>query len=283
MQYVDRPSMYKVRSQYTRRFMRFIRPWLRELVRRWKDRGRYPAGPWDIGHYYTRPDDIEAAAYATLAIHWDGCRGKTTTRSFMSAEMNALKRIMGEDAGKWFRKRGFVQIGIPSERNKRIAGLGSVTQGFIADTLDRIWQARREGLDDEFLYVTELKHMKLWKVECMKMLFHMPDGIGLGLRGCLEPMPYSRPFSNEKDFLSLWIPDYKEWMNYDTAVEMLELRRSSDLIYAMWGWQNIARSHPKECRHFADVYRKRYMNMEEVITENTKILRDGIPDYPYTD
>lgn len=239
-------------------FSSFLRPWLRELVDAYKERGIYPHGVWDLLRYYSKPEDVEAAGYVTLGMNWDA---RTTDA------VSEMRSLIGAHPGVWFRDRGFIGAQMSRPGFSKTAAI-----------LDAIWTARRNGMRDEFVLARKIGRMTEDRIIALKAVFGTSDGIGVGLRTVMPPLPRCPILEPVKRFVAIWYWDSgRPHMPWHDKVRMFGMKRDSDLLLAAWAWNEICIKQQGVCRHYMDTYQRRFANGDDPVTKRSTVLRDGLP------
>lgn len=256
-----------VRGDYFLRFSVRHREWLSELTHRYKSHMTLPQGPWTLPCYYQDFEDKEFAAFSSLLID---------TGDGIERQLSWMRRTMGQHPRQWFDDRCFASLGLGLVADKKMDG-GGVAQWQVSTLMDGLWRLmlRKDGdrcptfssafyfLDfdktiDGLLRSTGIGDEQV-RLRLLKMMLCTEDGIGHHLWRTDERV--SCPLTKDvKHFLKLWFPDAGRSFSADEVADLIGL--GPDLLYCCFAWGELSRKLPLECRHYVEIYQRRYNNGE---------------------
>lgn len=264
---IDRNSAAKVMEDFFLEFSQFHSEWLRELVRKYKERGMYPVFPTQIGDYYTDTDDKVVAILSSLCMCWGN--GKELE------QIAHMRRLMGKQPFEFLRNREFATLSVGREQDKHLDGYMNARYWKIARMFDLLYDAcwdrgvikspavvfKRRKLDDFVSKVTDVFGVSgmAYKKGVIDIVLRTSDGIGRGLLA-VTPNTVRCPYSSElMNYLKAWFPDWgrKLW-TWDEAVRLFRLEYDYDFFYAFLAHQELASVNPKACSKYLARYRSRW-------------------------
>ena len=268
-------------ADYFLKYSQAVRPWLKELAERYKEKGEFPLIPMSVlPSYYDDIRDKEIAAYVALLI--------PETENVLK-NIGELRQMLGESPWEWFKSRGFVRLGIGKVQDKRTGG---VFNWKIAALLNRLWEHIENsphsillsGVKPKFKYLAiealiERASKEIhcsyfdvltylvedccvgnydYKLRLLLMIAAVSDGFGLGLWS-VDPSELKSPLTTDlRTFLATFFSDYKRYGNSDDAIHLFGFERDCDFFYAYLAYKELQKRNPKVCSEFATTYIRWY-------------------------
>lgn len=241
-------------GEYFLNTSRWHREWLKELARRYKERGEFPMMPMVVlPSYYNSILDKEIALFSALLIKDDA----------EFEQIREFRNLLGDNPKEWFDKRGFVRLGIGWVQDKRTGG---VLNWKIAKLLNRLWdeqltikqiaEIERCSYFDVLTYLVEDCGVGdyFYKLRLLLMIAATFDGFGLGL-WTVDQSELKCPLTSDvRLFLQTWFPNYRTYGSVDDAIRLFGFERDCDFFYAYLGYKELQKRNPKKCSECATRY-----------------------------
>lgn len=245
---------------------KYIRPWLHELSKRYKDRGEFP--PYAVRLlplYYTEPRDKEVAVLASILIN---------ERGNVASRVADFRMMLGDSPYDWLRSRAYTNLGLG---NKMDLMTGKCVNRRIAEYFDLLhdnWAERQEKLPMIIKSVFQ-KQFCYERLNTLRLVLGAPDGLGLDLWATMPPGPQCPLTSDAKTLLVSFFPDYRRYGTPDEAIRLFGFDRDSDFLYAALAWKELCVSKTSQCLRLIKSFQAKYKNG---ITEARKIVggSDGL-------
>ena len=244
-------------------FVEPVRPWMVELVSKYKASGFFPLFPTVIADYYEDKQDKEIAVLSTFCMDWD---------RDVNAQIQAMRQLMGEHPWEWFTKRLFVNISLARFQDEYIC-TGCAQNWKLARFFDRLHKRYKveksiskcfskngslEAFAEAVSKETEYTNGWKYKINVIEIVLRTSDGIGRCLWGNGKANVKSPNRKEITAFLKMWINDYKRSWGFDNVVLWFGFEKDTDFFYFYLAWQFMARRKPKACSRFATVFYSRY-------------------------
>ena len=268
-------------ADYFLKYSQAVRPWLKELAERYKEKGEFPLIPMSVlPSYYDDIRDKEIAAYVALLI--------PETENVLK-NIGEFRQMLGESPWEWFKSRGFVRLGIGKVQDKRTGG---VFNWKIANLLNRLWEhieksphsillnrikpkfkylavesliewASKENYCSHFDVLTYMLEdccvgNYFYKVRLFLQVLACSDGFSLDLWS-VDPSELKCPLvKGFRQFLQTWFPDYRRYGSMDDAIHLFGFERDCDFLYAYLAYKELQTRSPKVCSMFSTTYLRWY-------------------------
>ncbi len=265
-------------GEYFVNFTKHHRPWLKELARKYKERGEFPLmGMSLLPSYYKCTEDKEVAVFAALRMN-DG------ERTF--ERVSEFRELMGESPWEWFKDRKFFELSLGRNQDGRTGG---VENWKIARMFDRLWQeciayenCSPHGavtiispIGQEFKRIVKTQRCSYfdaltyllgdygvgnfyYKLRLLLQVLGSSDGFGLGLWKINNEELKCPLTSGVRQFLQTWFPDYRRYGSIDEAIGLFGFERDCDFFYAYLGYKELQKRNPMGCREYATRYQSWY-------------------------
>lgn len=269
----------KIMSDYFQNYSRYHRIWMQELADRVKDRGEFGIHKFMLADYYQHPKDKELALFASLVV---------SENDNIIMQVEHLGELLTDNPTEWYRNRGFVRLGINSERSKYIRG-SRQPYWRLANVMARCWDIEhptvpgnsptiwkdRTDLESEVLQTMRTTHTNpfgaftyyltdvgvgqfIWSLNFLALRLFRNSGLGMGLWGTGNE-ELMCPWNSELSlFLKTWFPDYRRVGSPEQCVKLFELDDDVDFFYAWLGYKELQKRSPKICREYATTYQRWY-------------------------
>ena len=267
-------------ADYFLKYSQAVRPWLKELAERYKEKGEFPLIPMSVlPSYYDDIRDKEIAAYVALLI--------PETENVLK-NIGEFRQMLGESPWEWFKSRGFVRLGIGEVQDKRTGG---VFNWKIANLFGRLWdechfltyeipsekteQTLVQPIGIHVEMIARAQHCShfdvltymledccvgnyFYKVRLFLQVLVCSDGFSLGLWS-VDPSELKCPLvKGFRQFLQTWFPDYRRYGSMDDAIHLFGFERDCDFLYAYLAYKELQTRNPKACSMFSTTYLRWY-------------------------
>ena len=259
---LDKKTARHVRQMFFEGFAEYHCEWLRELVRKYKERGEYPIFPTQIIEYYPDSEDKVLAVLSTLCMKWDNDN--------VLEQIASMRKLIGKTPTQWWKDREFVTISVGREQNKTIEGHSNGRYWKIAKMYDILYDLCGERKLSDVLKsvsafdsfckkvadVCEIPDMD-YKRDVISLVMRTPDGIGRDLWPT-KPEKVRCPQSNEiKRYMYIWFPYWRTKMwTWEEAVSLFHLENNYDFFYAWIAHGELSRMNHAACSRYATLYRQ---------------------------
>lgn len=245
------------------------RAWLKELVKKYKERGKYPLSPLILSDYY---EDYGDKLLATLTA----CLLLDDNRRVMQ-QVLAVKKLFGEHPYKnLYSNRTFVQWSNGANQTKPVSYFGSVKYWQLAKLFDIVWNIEYDNgkpLFDVFFELITLKEYTPYhallslfdglpvntpkrRINLALLRLCGTDGISERLwdLGGLESKLECPNDKNVKAFLDIWIPKWNKTFLFNEVCDILGFTKETDVYYCMLAFRELALSKPKDVKEYLKLY-----------------------------
>lgn len=269
-------------GEFVADFLSPIRPWMKDIVSKYKESELIISYPTSIAEFYDDALDKEIALFSTMCMDWSG-----DTYS----QINAMRRLMGEHPWEWFSQRIFVSVSQGDEQDERLASNGiqywKIAKFF--DKLYSLWRSKKrpDGLRQCFptnrnmnrrtniekfveSVLKTLKYDKEWefKAQVLELVLRTPDGIGMGLWKGHARCPRNVLVNK---FLHTWVDEYRNgFWSFDNTVLAFCFDKPYDFFYFTLAWDLLRKKKPAECSVFSTLYGRRYSRGRRIPREKWK-------------
>ncbi len=262
----------KTTLSFVSKFTRDHRAWLQTLADKYKSGNALDLDIFTLVTQYSKNEDKEVALLCSLLL---------SNNEHLLKQQETLYNILGKSPYQtMIRERGFVDLSIGSNQNRRIPGT-FVLYWQISRLLSRIRDIQDEygSIED---CITEILHSSnnydpyyalthilaglnisqmQYKVNLLLMIMGTNNGIGLGLWSFPNYTILCPENKKVVEFLELWFPDYYECgLTFDKAVNALGLKNQTDFYYAYLGFETLKKVNAKEVKNYARRYKTLYEN-----------------------
>ena len=241
---------------------RYHLPWIYEMVKAFKDQGRYPLIPCrELAKRYADNKDREIAAFMGYAIRSDG------GYEVIKEATNEL----GERPWEWFVNRGFVRLSIGDMQDEKTCGQINWKIAQMFHNLHRVYTHSECGtlgeavlsvckqtltpLDQylERLFENCKFNHKEDELHTLILVLSAYDGIGTSL-WAVAPSDIQCPLTRDvRAFLGYWWPNWRVDVTINECPGCFGLS-DGDLYVASIAYARLRELHPAECSY----YEKRY-------------------------
>ena len=252
--------------------------WLREIGRRWKERGEYSLDRCSLMDYYKDAGDIETAGYVSLL---------TQQNHRLHDQVTELRNIIGPHPWRWMKERRFLILADPQRMNQRLLGT-SHTMADLYNVMDWLWHHwfAEGGADyglDEVVRIQDLAYM----TDMLTMRLTKHDGIGRGVYPDTGE-PLTCPV--DADMLRLirafyplgGVPGSKR-VDANTADDVLSFMGYDDtteFVYTYQGYRRMERVMPEAMERNEKIFIKRFRdgNLLDTMHHSLSEMRKIIPE-----
>lgn len=237
------------------------RRWLRELVARYKARGRWPVLTMMLGEYYRDRCDKEVALMAAMLMSENG-------RVF--EQVQDMRRIITDRPRKWLDERGYVNLSIGDRQNEKLAGNRKCEYWMIARLMNMLYVMLRASGSDSLegcmggnvyaLYDRVGEELGLGedRARLAWLVLAASDGFGQGVWGNGAAEVRCPVTGQIRRFLRMWFPNYRTYGSEDDAIRLFGLEKDSDFFYAWLAWEALKESDAPGCERYRQRYAKWY-------------------------
>ena len=257
----------KNRGNFWLSFSQYLRPWLKQLTARYKERGEFAVfAAWLLPSYYQNPDDVEVAALVAMLIK-DDDKVLEHTEEF--------RQLIGESPFEWFINRRFIPLSIGHEQ---LRTTGGVLNGKIAEYLNLFhyqWLNRKVVVVDIFSHIF-CKSKCDTKISLLYLVLASSDGFGKGVWNIDKRQLRCPMTASALSLMKTFWPDYLSYGSFDDAVGLFGFEYDSDFFYAALAYERLQKERPAECRRLSTLYQKRYKDVNLLGAQYWNGKRDGI-------
>lgn len=260
----DRCTRKRNLVEYFLRKTKFLRPWMRNLVDEYMERGIFAQLPTDIMHAYTDKNDREVAGIASLAIR---------DNELISLQISDLRREMGASPWEWFTERQFASLGVQNGKKTVQGSKGNVKWWMVAKLMDAVWDVWDKKKGDtlercihpavfERVICRAMENAGIQKeasysARLLRLALTSTDGTGQGLWDSYPEQERCPLGKKERMFMRLWFPEWTLYlMPADEVVELFDLERPCDMFYAAMAWNDLCLTRPKQCARQVTLYQR---------------------------
>lgn len=271
--------------------------WLKELVRKYKERGKYPLSSLILSDYYKDYEDKLLATLMACLLLDDNER--------VMQQVLAVKKLFGEHPYKdLYSNRTFVQWSNGAIQTKPISYFGSVRYWQIAKLFDIVWNIEHtynKPLFDVFFELitisgyTPYHALSLlfedlpvsnpeWRINLALLRLCSGDGIGERLwdLGGLESKLECPTDIKTRKFVNNWIPKWQYTFTFLETCQMLGFGKETDLYYCMLAFRELAFYKAKEIKEYMRMYSLHYKR-RQLGWLNQYRLKNKIPNIEFGD
>lgn len=276
-----RMETISARKAYIARFFTYFtrhhRPWLNELLAKYKERGDFPIYPMSVlPSYYEDLRDKEVALFAAFIMPLKSGFDK----------INQMRELIGDHPWEWFKNREFVALGVGRMQNKSTAG---VSNAKIATLMNGLWGkchivsvptndgdvhlfksiGEIVGITARSFHLPYLEALEKvldesnvrthrYKLRYLLLVSATSDAIGQGMWD-IDPSEVKSPRTLElKAYIDTFFPDHKKYGSLDDAIRLFGFERDCDFFYCFLAYKELQKRNPKGCRLYSTKYQKWY-------------------------
>ena len=257
-------------GRFFSRFYEPVRPWFRELVSTYKERGDFTVFPTYIADYYENPHDKEIALLSCLLINWD---------ADVHRQVQSVREMLGKSPWEWFTNRLFVTMSTGGEQDKGLSGtrfrywqvarfFDTIYQrwrkAFFPDGLEKCFpitsgRSSLEKFADDIFDGTYRREGFVFKATVIEYVLRASGGVGQSVwksRRSGDRCPQGEILYR---FLQIWINDFrKDCWDFNKTIRWFCFDKDEDFFYFWMAWTRLSRLRPRECSRFSSVFWKRY-------------------------
>ena len=234
---------------YWLEFTKQFRPWLYELTRQYKERGRFPVcAAWTLPSYYTDDKDREMAAFAAMLIR----DGEKTERYIAD-----FRRLFDGSPFLWVKSRAFVSLSMRRGLKECVGGVGCERAADYFSRLYDVWW-KRESCFSDFLVNFFGEDRGLVRARLLRLVLSRSDGVSIGLWPTTREELKCPLTSDVKTFYRTFFPDYARLCDIDRGISLFGLDCHTDFLYATMAWKELCQTDPSGCSRLATLFQTRY-------------------------